>query len=175
MNLSKHILSIIKTLLVIQHMSSQTEMDTKSDTITVPVIEEPKYIALNNNKKRRRVTNQIRDGMQTPPKHMEKVRPLEGKLTYKCPAKGGIGKSNLSHDVSISIIDNNFKFTCDCNNRMGEHKSESCVHINMAILTMINSYIDNAEIFNDAKQRYVNILKELNNVSKKFDKLDISE
>jgi hypothetical protein len=127
-------------------------------------------------KKRRRIMNQMRDGIISPPTQIVDTKIIGGELHFNVPSTTG-KSTKLMHNVDIytDAKNDNIKFACNCSNKLGDHPSETCRHINMAMLKILTQYIDNAAKFASDKEQFNNVKKELYSVLGDFSALAIDD
>lgn len=108
------------------------------------------------------IVNKIKGGLENPPNYIKTLIPSEGKITFFCE-----GKSVTHHKITISSDQNKLSFNCDC--KIDPNiETESCTHINTAVIKICLDYIDNCIYFNQNKQATLEIKNELNNIVNKI-------
>lgn len=118
-------------------------------------------------RKRRRLQNQIQGGFTTPPDKVNGVNIKSCNLVAECPGTWGM------RNVNINVVNNKYKFRCDCA-KYDEDEIESCCHINAVFIKMLNDYIDNSVMFEEKKEKFLNLKQDLKSLMDEFDKIEIT-
>jgi hypothetical protein len=121
-------------------------------------------------KKRKRVLNQLRDGIISPPQQINNIKVISGNINFLCP-----GYTDKSKDYSVEIFNNNgsIGFKCECKGSCGTDVTKACKHINTILLKICSDYIDSAAKFEANKMNYENIKDDLKNVLDGLDKMKL--
>jgi hypothetical protein len=122
-------------------------------------------------KKRRRVINQLQDGIISPPQNVNKVEIKSCDILAICPSKSFVKSGQ--HDVRIWTEDNKFKFECDCNGKFGEQKVNSCYHINTIVLKLMTNYVESSVKIADNKEEYLKMKESVKDLMNSLEKLEI--
>lgn len=128
--------------------------------------------------KRRRVENQLREGISFPAKRIDDVEPVEGCLGFICPSKSfNYFTPDKKYEIYIKIIGGEMKFFCTCDNKLGDKPSESCSHINDVMLKMIQEYIKKSSLFAAKKEEQQlgvqNVVNDISDILDDFRNMDI--
>ena len=111
------------------------------------------------NEKRKKVINQIKDGIISPPKCAHEILPISGSILLKCPSS----TTTDIYDIHIIITDKGkLKFTCTCSNSCEDDSCENCIHIRGSIIKIINDHISSSTEYIEVKSKYDDIVKMLN-------------
>lgn len=109
--------------------------------------------SFNPNKKRKRVIDQYKDNIISPPKIVSSVNPIDGIIYWKC-------NSNSQDKVYDIILTNNsgkMKFICSCQ-KIGSYH---CKHIHAVIIKLCLTHIENS----------VDCIQEVNNIKYEIDEI----
>lgn len=109
-----------------------------------------------SSKKRKRVADQIKEGITSNIHTPSNIFLETGSITMKCPSRD----NSTIHTVSFSIDNNKFKFECDCSGKIGEIKSGHCIHLNKCLIQICCQFINKSVEFMDFKERHV-VLKQM--------------
>lgn len=98
-------------------------------------------------RKKRKITveNILRDGILSPPKIIKDTTPTFGNIIISVPSTSR--ESTQKHTVSISVVNNKYKFSCSCSNNFNNFGS--CKHITTSIIQMMLNLIKKQEQTDD--------------------------
>lgn len=118
-------------------------------------------------RKRKRIENQIQGSFLTPSPKVKGVKIKFCNIIATCPG------TNEVREVGINIVDNKYKFRCNCGKYENE-EIESCKHINSIFIKMLQDYIDNAVKYEEKKDNFLALSKDLKSLMNDFDKINIT-
>ncbi len=123
--------------------------------------------------KKRKMMNRICDGVVcSPPKCADGILCNDGILSFDCPSRD----YSTTHKVFIKanpLDKKNIVLECDCKGGYDGNKSQSCVHINSAIIYLCKTYVDNSYEFNETKDKYISTNKAIADLSDELNKLQV--
>lgn len=123
-------------------------------------------------KKRKRVMNQLRDGIIAPPKRINNITTTGTNIGFTCQSYSDKFKN---YTVNLSNDNGNLKFTCTCVGGCGTEVTKACRHINTVLLKICSDYINSVEMFEKNKMDYENVKEDLKSVLDDLNKFKIEE
>ena len=104
-----------------------------------------------SNPKKRKITNQLRDGIVSDTTMIENIVPITGALNLSCPSRD----NKTTYAISFFINDDHeMKFTCNCSGNVGNIESGHCIHLNSAMIRLCKHFINSGVNFLEYKDQY---------------------
>lgn len=125
-------------------------------------------------KKKRRLINQYKEGLEYPPKLTTTIKIMSPSITnWTCNSSSSNNGSD-KHTITMTCDpdSNNIMFECNCNFNI--KKTCNCKHINSLILKICLSQINNAENSIIEQEKNLQLKHELVNIFDKIKDLNIN-